>query len=109
MADAADEDDCTELDRIADNFKALTDPADDLRRSDLEAAISERRLQLNHASDMWAAGTIDVEQFTKLSHDGKLQIEAWQAELSLPCPRVEAPRTSPLTLGYGWNSLEKEP
>ena len=26
--------------------------------------------------------TIDVEQFTKLSHDGKLQIEAWQAELS---------------------------
>ena len=82
MADAADEDDYTELDRIADNFKALTDPADDLRRSDLEAAISERRLQLNHASDMWAAGTIDVEQFTKLSHDGKLQIEAWQADLA---------------------------
>ncbi|MDB4102942.1 hypothetical protein N9549_02575 [Acidimicrobiales bacterium] len=74
--------DSTEFDRIARNFKAIADPADDLRRYDLEAAISERRLQLNHASDLWAAGRIDVEQFTKLSHDGKRQIEAWQAELA---------------------------
>lgn len=82
MADADYEGDSTDFERIASNFKKLTDPADDRRRAELESAIGDALLRAEHAFDLYLGGKMLQEVFERNSQKATQDIETMRAELA---------------------------